>query len=276
MKPKRRNKRKIILATHLNPDLDACMAIWLLKKFAFAGEECILRFVPMHGELPPMEIAEVDEVIYIDTSGGKYDHHNIADENICAASLVMKDLSLENDIAIKRMVEYTLRVDHGKIFSTDVSAFDLINTIEGLNKVHRHNPELVVHIIESCLDGIYASLRQIIEAEKKLENVIVFKTKWGEGAGVMSSNPKVRYLAHRRGFKVFIYVDSVKSFRGYTAPGDSDVDFTDLFKKLKDIEPEADWFLHSSKKLLLCGSGKAPDRRLSSLSLEQMVNLIKE
>jgi len=265
-----------MLVTHLNPDLDACVAIWLLKKFVFAEEECILKFVPMHEKLQSTEIAGMDEIIYIDTSGGKYDHHSTLDENICAAILVMKDFSLEKDKAIRKMVEYVLRVDHGKIFSTDVSAFDLINVIEGLNKVHRHNPELVVHIIEACLDGIYISLKQFIEAEKEFENIIVFKTKWGEGAGIVSSNPKIRYLAHRRGFKVFIYVDPLQGFRGYTAPGDSDVDFSNLFEKLKNIEPEADWFLHSSKKLLLCGSEKAPDRKLSKLSLKRMISLVRE
>lgn len=267
--------RKIILVTHLNPDLDACMAVWLLKRFVFPKEDYIIEFVTMGEKLPLSKVSEGDEVIYIDTSGAKYNHHD-TDEYVCATSLVMEDLSLEKDLAIRRMVEYILAADHGKILDVDVNDFDLINTLEGLNELHPNHPEFVVDIVLSCLDGIYISLKQLIEAEKELGKITLFEAKWGKGAGIVSANPKIRYLAHRAGFKVFIYVDPVHGYSGFTAPGISDVDFSDVFKKLKNMEPGADWFLHSSKQLLLCGSGKAPNRKLSSLSLGQMIDLIKD
>ena len=66
------------------------------------------------------------------------------------------------------------------------------------------------------------------------------------------------------------------AFRGYKARSQNGVDFSSLFDRISMLEPEADWFLHSSKELLLCGSPKAPDRRLSKLALQRLVELIAE
>lgn len=267
-------KRRNIFVTHYNPDLDACMGIWLFTHFIFPKEKYILRFVPMGGKLSFKEVRKKDNVIYIDTSGGKYDHHHTGDY-VCATSLVMEDFTLGKDPAIKRMVEYALAVDHGKISSVNVNDFDLVNTIEGLNRLYFNNPEFVVNIIMSCLDGIYTNMKQLIEAEKELERAVVFDTKWGKGAGIVSSNPKIRHLAHRNGLKIFLHINPIHGYRGFSAPGGSNVDFNDLYERIKGAEPEADWFLHSSKELLLCGSAKARDRKLSSLSLEDMIEIVK-
>jgi hypothetical protein len=266
-------QKKIILVTQKNPDLDACMAIWLLKRFALPDKDCQVQFVPMGKKLKP-EVESKSKVIYVDTSGGKYDHHD-TNEYVCAASLVAKDFKLEKDQAIKRMLEYTLKVDHGLLYEIDVNDFDLINIIEGLNIINPKNPKIVVTLIEQCLDSIYISLKNQIEAENEFKKVHIFETKWGKSAAIITSNKRVRYIAHRKGFQVYIFVDPIKGYRGFTSPGDSDVNFCELFDKLRFIEPEADWFLHSSKGLLLCGSAKAPDRKLSSLTLEKMINLVK-
>lgn len=273
-KRKSNQREKLVFVTHHNPDLDACMAIWLLKRFAFRKEDSVLKFVPMGKKLASSEAEKGNKIIYVDTSGGKYDHHDTK-EYVCAASLVMEDLGLNSNLAIKRMVKYALATDHGKISSVDVNNFDLVNALEGLNELYYDHPEVIVKTILPCLDGIYESLKHQIEAEEEFKKAIVFKTKWGKGAGVISPNRKVRYLAHRKGFQVFIYINPAYGYRGFTAPGNSDVDFSELFEKLRSIEPEADWFLHSGKKLLLCGSGKAPDKKLSSLVLEKMIDLVK-
>jgi len=266
---------KLVIVTHVNPDLDSCLAIWLIKRFVFPNKEIIIKFVSMNEKIPPSEVKNGYEVIYVDTGHGKYNHHNTS-KYVCAASLVMKDFTLEKNEAIKNMVNYALIIDHGKNLNKEVSDFDLINVIEGLNNIYKQNPEMVVEKCIYFLDGIYYSLKQKIVAEKELEKAITFKTKWGKGIGITTSNPKVRYLAHKKGYKVFINVDPIYKYRSFLSPGNSDVDYSELYEKIKKIEPNSEWFLHSSKQLLLCGSKKAPNKKLSNLSLQQMINLLKE
>lgn len=266
--------KQVILVTHENPDLDACMAIWLLRRFVFKNKRCQLRFVPMGARLPSSEVTESAVVIYVDTSGGKYDHHQ-SRNYVCAASLVMKDRQLEQDLAIKRMVKYTLAVDHGRILTVDVADFDVLNAIEGLNELHPEMPELVVDTAGVCFDGIYHSLNQMIQADSEIQRIEVFETRWGRGGALETSNQRTRHLAHRKGVEVFLYVDPRRGYRGFTSPGSSSVDFTSVFKIVKRLEPDVPWFLHSSRQLLLCGSSKASDRKPSSLSLKEMVKIVK-
>ena len=42
------------------------------------------------------------------------------------------------------------------------------------------------------------------------------------------------------------------------------------------IDADAQWYLHPSKRLLLCGTAKAPVTRTSRLSLREMVTVIEE
>jgi len=264
---------RVVLVTHLNPDLDACMAMWLMTRYVFAEREHRFRFIPVGSERKAINATGREQIVYVDTGGGKYDHHDTSDY-VCTASLIAEDYSIWTP-AIREMIEYTLAVDHGKVLDADVRSFDLVNIIEGLNKIHSNSPELVLEIVLSCLDAVHTSLSDSLEAKEHLKHAIYFDSRWGKGIGIVSSNPKTRYLAHRRGFQVYVYVDPIHGYRGFMAPGDSDVDFGSLFETLREVEPEADWFLHSSKQLLLCGSRKAPDRNLSSLSLEQMIDLVR-
>ena len=55
---------------------------------------------------------------------------------------------------------------------------------------------------------------------------------------------------------------------------DSQVDLSDTFKKMKEIDPEADWYLHPSKKLLLISSD--PKARGTSLDLDKIISVLKK
>jgi len=267
----RKNDYDFVIVTHLSPDLDAIMAVWLLKKFVYKNEKNEIEFVPIGKKI---DLKSKKEIIYVDTSGGKFDHHN-SDKYICSSSLVMEEYLLYKDDAIKRMVNYALEVDHGKNLEKEISDFDIINVIGGLNFKYKYNPKLVVELSMKFLDAIYDSLNQKIKAEKILKNAITFNTKWGKGLGVISTTSKTRYLAHRRGYKVYVNVDPKHGYRSFQSPGNSNVDFSEIFEEVKKLEPKADWFLHSSKQLLLCGSSKAPDRNLSTLSLDQLIDLVR-
>ncbi|MFC1799296.1 hypothetical protein ACFL2Z_00075 [Candidatus Eisenbacteria bacterium] len=272
------SKADVSIVTHLTPDLDACMAIWLLTRLVYRDLEMDLEFIPLGAgsSLQALVLQEEHQgqVVFVDIGGGRYDHHDTADY-VCAASLVMKDHSLENDPVLRSMVEYALAVDHARIREGEDRGFSLVNIINGLNSTFPRDPQRVVRLVLTCLDGIYASLQQEAKAASELDGLVTFMTKWGRGAGCVSSNPSTRSLAHQLGYVVYIYIDPDSGYRGFTAPAGSGVDFGDVARRIRRLEPEADWFLHSSGELLLCGSRKAPFERQSKLSLVQLIALVK-
>jgi len=255
------------IVTQVSPDLDACLSVWLLRRFGGYGDTEVC-FVSTGSRLP-----DDSDVIYVDTSGGKYDHHN-TNERVCAASLVFHDLKLESDEALRQLVDFAVLIDHGLLMDNDLGRFNVVHIIYGLNRIYPSSPEKVVEVSSHTFDSLYAYLWDEIRAAGDFEKAIRFETKWGSGVGVETSNRQVRYLAHDRGFRVFVFVDPKTGFRGFQAPGRSGVDFTETYRRLKELEPGADWFLHASKELLLCGSAKAPEKRLSNLPLRELISLI--
>src|SRR5713101_246621 len=186
------------IATQLSPDLDACLAVWLLRRFG-GHVDTPLTFVSTGNKLP-----NDGDVIYVDTSGGKYDHHDTNDP-VCAASLVLHDLKLESDEALKQLVDFTVLVDHGLLLDNNVGSFNVVHVIYGLNRIFPNNPERVVELSANVFDSLYAYLCDDIEAAEAFKSAIHFTTKWGPAIAVETSNRQVRYLAHSQGFKVFVF-----------------------------------------------------------------------
>ena len=54
-----------------------------------------------------------------------------------------------------------------------------------------------------------------------------------------------------------------------------DIDLTPVYEKVKELDPEASWFLHASKRMLLNGSSKNPEMRGSKLSLDEVIDVLK-
>src|SRR6266545_6212739 len=108
------------IATQFSPDLDACLAVWLLRRFG-GHTDTHLAFVSTGNRLP-----DDGDVIYVDTSGGKYDHHDTNDR-VCAASLVLYDLKLESDAALRQLVDFAVLVDHGLLLDNNVGRLNVVH-----------------------------------------------------------------------------------------------------------------------------------------------------
>ncbi|MBI2049400.1 hypothetical protein HYT32_00590 [Candidatus Roizmanbacteria bacterium] len=55
-----------------------------------------------------------------------------------------------------------------------------------------------------------------------------------------------------------------------------EIDLTLVYEKLKKIDPDATWYLHISKKMLLNGSVKNPKMRPTKLSLDEIIKVLKQ
>jgi hypothetical protein len=65
--------------------------------------------------------------------------------------------------------------------------------------------------------------------------------------------------------------------KGQRAKGrEQDIDLTLVYEKLKKMDPQATWFLHVSKKMLLNGTPKNPKMIPTKLSLNDIVKVLEK
>ncbi len=164
--------RNYIILTHTAPDIDALCATWLLKNFGndekypgiekaalvtLGSNEEIENFIRKHEESDPDIV-----VIPVDIGGGKYDHHpHSAFPDDCAATLIAKDLGIEDDPALEDLLRYVL--------NTDTKPGDhpmaLGNLVKRLNDAGNY-PGSVQSWTEQAIDSIYTIQKRFWDAVK--------------------------------------------------------------------------------------------------------------
>jgi hypothetical protein len=55
-----------------------------------------------------------------------------------------------------------------------------------------------------------------------------------------------------------------------------DIDLTPAYEELKKKDPDATWFLHISKKMLLNGSAKSPKMKPTKLELNEIIKILEK
>jgi len=258
-----------MIVTHKNPDFDCIVGVWLFKRFCGMENEKI-KFMKFGEPIPP----KCKDAFFIDIGKGEYDHHHRKDF-VSAATLILEKFNLNNNTVLKQLADIARRIDHGLSDKKTEGLLNFINIISGLNKLYPHDPLKVMKISFECLDAIYERGSQLVYIKEEFQKGIKFCTKWGNGIGIETHIREIRGYCHRKGYIIFVYVDPVTQYRGFAAPGGKGVDFSDIYYKLKNLEPDAEWYLHFSKDLLICGSDKAINNKLSNLKLEKLINLIK-
>jgi hypothetical protein len=93
---------------------------------------------------------------------------------------------------------------------------------------------------------------------------------------LLDANEEAVKLALKRDFRLVIRKDSKKGFVRIKSKPLKEINLQPVYVKLKKIDPKASWYLHPSKNILLNGSAKNPSLKPSSLSLTQIIAIIKE
>ncbi len=272
----------------------------LAGKYLTEGET--IEKVMVSDEKDPHGEREAD-VIHVDTGLTPLDHHQIASDDVCATSLafdyVVKmnpDLAHdENKIdALKRIVEYTIDDDHfQEVFwenpTADVYNFSIVGLIAGIKLMYPKDDTSVLNFGFDALDSAYHEFENKVWAEKEIkEKGIEFETKWGKGLAVETLNDTVLKLGQEMGYVITVRKDPesgnvrIKARPNKRKSNDEtqtfqnvDVDFTPVYEKLKELDSEASWYLHISKRMLLNGSSKNPEMKGSKLNLDQVLEVIK-
>lgn len=286
--------RKVIV-THHAPDLDAIGSSWLLKKFDVQHHaDAKFTFVNPGEQLSAaaaaeLEVTDLSNITHVDTGLGKFDHHQ-ADRGkqfISATSLVYDYLcqlhpDLTTDRPLKLLVDIITEIDHfGEIHWPDPAnhrySFMLQQIILGLEFIEYHDDDSQLHFGFTCLEGVYSALKQQIKAEAILEeSAYHFKIKVGQAVAVETRNDETIKLAQKQGFQLVIRKDPERGHIRIKARPDSDIELKPLYNKIKTLDTKGTWFYHQSGKMLINGTKKHLSQIPSPLSLDQIVQLVKE
>lgn len=257
---------------HLAPDLDCLVAIWLFVRFGGA-EQADLRFVPAGTTLHDAGADSDPAIIHVDTGGGRFDHHHSPDQSLSAAELVRRTLR-PDDPALRRLVEQVTRLDHADHQSLKNAPFFHINDlIAGYNALYPNHPHHVAYAMLPNLDAWYEQELRQERLERAFATRLEFQTRWGPGIAMQSADGGSSRLAYGSGAVLYAYRDG-QGYMGIAARSRSAVNLEPVYSDLQHIDADADWFLHPNRRLLLCGTPKAPPRHSSALSLEELVNVI--
>lgn len=237
----------------------------------------------------PTEIEKLKtvEILHVDTGGGEFDHHQTNSLEVCAATLVL-DYLIAHDFVetlhvapLRRLIDVVLEIDHFKEVFWDDAANDryeffLESIFEGLKKLWQDQYERLVHFGIDALDGIYNKLQNKVRAEAEIEKGT--KLIIGENFSCFAGetvNDEVVKLAQKMGFQIVIRKDPRKGYVRIKTIPNGKIDLSSVYSALQKKDPEATWFLHSSKCMILNGSTKNPKMRPTSLSLTEIIEIIK-
>lgn len=271
------------IVTHIGPDLDSITSIWVIKTFFSGWEEAMLAFVPAGSTLNKAPPDENPEILHADTGFGKFDHHQ-TDEDTCAAKLVAEEVFRAQgrvDPALQRLVLVVNDIDHFReVFypnpTADMWDFSLESLIDGWKACYPNDPLKVVALGMDALDAVYKVLQSKCSAEVELkEKAIAFDTAWGPAIGITTSNDDTVTLGQKKGSMLVVRKDPLKGNVRIKAVPVPTVDLSPLYDALKAKDPQATWFLHASHHMVLNGSSKNPQSVPSSLSLEEVINIVK-
>lgn len=270
------------IVTHIGPDTDAITSVWLVKTFFPQWEEAQVAFVPAGTTLEGKPADSDSEILHVDTGFGKFDHHQ-TDANICAATLVYDEIKSMHgeDPALERLTQVVNGIDHFVEASypnptADFWNFSLVSQIDGWRLIYADNPIKIVELGMQGLDGIYKMFQNRVWAEKELrEKSIAFSTKWGKAVGIETVNDDVVHLAQKMGYTVAVRKDPKKGYLRVKSLPRDDIDLTPVYNTLKEKDPDATWFLHASRHMVLNGSSKNPSMRPTKLTLKEVISVIE-
>lgn len=266
------------IVTHIGPDLDAITAIWIVKSHFPGWEEASIAFVPAGKTLNNAPPDDNPDVIHVDTGFGTYDHHQ-SDEDTCAAKLVYA--KLPPDPALARMLEVVNEVDHFReVFYPNPTAdfwdYSLVSAIDGWRLLYPDNPIKIIQLGMETLDGIYKTFQNKLWAEKEFtDKAVHFESKWGEAFGIETTNDEVVHLGQKMGYTIVIRRDPRKGYVRIKSLPKDDIDLTPVYNTLKEKDPAATWFLHASRHMILNGSTKNPEMKPTTLSLKEIIDVLK-
>ncbi|MEY4723772.1 MAG: hypothetical protein RLZZ324_1285 [Candidatus Parcubacteria bacterium] len=266
------------LVTHLKPHLDDICAFWLLRRLVPELKDAPMRFEQV-ANLGGTAHDDADTVC-VGLGAGKYDEHK-GDINDCSTSLVWKDVSpaagldADEHAAYQKIVDWSLKIDLGKTMSDAGESFTVPALLDGYFATHDRDSATLTTFGFELLDALLEVQRGEVRIEKAWAARKEFTTPWGMGVAVRGAPKSFDSFAYAHGAVVVVLVNAENTYHSIRASADSPTDLTAAAEAVKAREPNANWFFHHSKRMLICGgTGMVPAKVPSKLTLEELVALV--
>lgn len=264
------------LVTHINPHLDDIAAIWLFKKYQPEFKDAEVEFISASHDQAAKQ--ETEDKIFLGTGGGKFDEHKEGLDT-CAGTLVYEYLIeqkyIPDDVitrkALDSLLDWNRLIDTGKAVNSlfdEFSVQSFIRTKDNSSISSLKSTELGCEVLDRILSVLKKKQQSIIDWEKRVE----FESKFGKSFAISSSTLNREFCRDQTGELFLMYDPRYKSVQFFTP---AQIDLSPIYQKLKEIDSEADWFLHQSHHMVICGSSSAPDSKPSKLSFEQLIDAAK-
>lgn len=296
-----------IIVTHTSPDWDAIGGVWALKTYLPGWQDAVVEFVPAGlrsdrvknakdiSETDPIIVVGKDEIIHVDTGLLPLDHHQTSDRTTCGAKRAWEyvkqettnagvGLTAEHIEAGDRIMNVITDVDHFReCFWADPTAdyqeFSLLGVLDGMKLAYPDQDDKYVALGIEVLDALMHQFENRIWAEREIaDKGVIFQLRSGRGIAFETLNDTVLKLSQKMGFMLVVRKDPRKGYvRIKVRPeneGEKSLDLTLAYEQLKKIDPEATWFLHVSKKMLLNGTPKNPKMIPTKLTLQEITNVL--
>ena len=274
------------VVTHVNPDLDAVASVWLIKRFLPGWEEAEIDFCQAEATFENGVVDSDPEILHVDVGLGKLDHHQI-NGFTCAFKLSL-DFILEKrkgqelsplDLEALRFMEETINeIDNARDLNWPEAKkerydFYLHSILSGLRRLGKSDLEVVEYGFLG-LNAVFKNLKAGIKAKEEIKKGVEFQTPWGKAIALETGNELFLWESEKAGYCLVVKKDPDDGAVRIYARYDSKVDLKNAYESFKKIDLNSDWFLHSSRRLLLNGS-RVKKMRPTKLSLEQVIGVLK-
>lgn len=309
------------LLTHSGPHLSDIVAIWLLKKFGdekFPGVSTAKVEYWSGGSQSPnlrsSEKCEQDGILLIGIGGGRFDEHPTVNgkrkEGECEATLVAKELGLEDDPVLKQVLHPILKFALANDTKGAAHPFDLASLTQLLHRQYPNEPERVMEWVLMGLEAKYqAQMQFFTAAQEEFEQAAEIEEVPGPNGHkltvvtIASDNESAHSFArsdfggrativilkkssgnvqiftnkkHRMRYRLTL-VDVAKMIRLAEQRAKGKVLTADwnVLASGEVVEGAEEWYFHEKMQALLNGSLSHPETPPTKLSLEKIREIVR-
>lgn len=274
------------IVTHINPDLDAVVSVWLLKRFLPGWKEAEVDFCEAGETFEGQAVDSNPNILHVDTGLGRLDHHQL-EEVTSAAQLCFDFIKKErkgqslkklDEKALVQIIKVTTEVDNARDLKwpeTEESRYNfyLQSAIAGIRGMAGSDEEAMAFGLKS-MEAVFHQIKKSLDAQEELKEGTEFKTPWGKAIGVETGNDSVLWEGEKKGYCLVVRKDPDEGGVRIYARFDTKVDLTDAYNKVRKKDPGSEWYLHQSKKLLL-NAATSHEMKPTKLSLKEMIEVLK-
>ncbi|MFA6005943.1 MAG: hypothetical protein WC775_05690 [Patescibacteria group bacterium] len=273
------------IVTHIRPDLDACAAPWLIRKYMPDWGNAELIFVPS-GKTIDGGPADTDpNILHTDTGFGKFDHHHLR-ERSSAARRVFEYLEEKKLVrgaereALERLVEVVTLFDNfEEVNFTNPNAdyYDCMihELLEGYKHLEKED-RTVFDFACAMLESYFKELFQKVQAEKELKKGEEFKVGTFKCLAIETHNEVSVHIAQKIGYAIVVRRDPIDGRVRIKARPGLTIELRPVYEALIAKDSVEKWFYHKSGKMVLNGSSHTPHIEPTKLTLDEVVAVVKE